>query len=227
MNNFPYMLSFLEGILTFISPCILPMLPIYFFYLAGVAEEGDIRRGRMVLNSMAFVMGFTIIFVLLGATATTLGSFLKENLATFRKISGIIMVVLGLNFIGIIQLNFLNVDKHFNYDFKELNFVKSLIFGMVFAFGWTPCVGVFLGSALLLAGHANSITEGIILLLLYSLGLGLPFIISAVLLDTAKHIIRGMQKYSRIISIVSGLVLVLTGLLLFTNNLTYLGFWQI
>lgn len=226
MNNFPYLLSFLEGILTFISPCILPMLPIYFFYLAGVAEEGEIRRGRLLVNSMAFVIGFTIIFVMLGATATTLGSFLKENIDIFRKISGIIMVILGLKFIGIIQLNFLNVDKRFNYDFKELNFVKSIVFGMVFAFGWTPCVGVFLGSALLLAGHADSIAQGIVLLLLYSFGLGLPFIISAILFDTAKHILRGMQKYSRTISILSGLVLVLAGLLLFTNTLTYMGFWQ-
>lgn len=221
------MLSFLEGILTFISPCILPMLPIYFFYLAGVAEEEDKRPSRLLFNSIAFVIGFTLIFVLLGATATTLGSFLKENIDMLRKISGIIMVILGLNFIGIIQLNFLNVEKHFNYDFKELNFVKSIIFGMVFAFGWTPCVGVFLGSALLLAGSAESIGQGILLLLLYSVGLGLPFILCAILFDAAKNILRGMQKYSRIISILSGLVLLLAGILLFTNNLTYLGFWQL
>ncbi len=227
MSNFPYMLSFLEGILTFISPCILPMLPIYFFYLAAVAEEEDIKRGRLLVNSIAFVLGFTLIFVILGATATTLGSFLKEHIDIFRKISGIIMVILGLNFIGIIQLGFLNVDKRFNYDFKEMNFLKSIVFGMVFAFGWTPCVGVFLGSALLLAGNADSIAQGIILLLLYSVGLGLPFILSAILFDAAKNVLRGMQKHSRIISFVSGLVLVLAGLLMLTGNIAYLGFWQL
>jgi len=227
LNNFPYMLSFLEGILTFISPCILPMLPIYFFYLAGIAEEANIKRNRLLTNSIAFVMGFTLIFVLLGATATSLGGFLKENIDIFRKISGIIMVILGLKFIGMIQLNFLDVDKRFNYDFKDLNFVKSIVFGIVFAFGWTPCVGVFLSSALLLAGSADSIAQGVFLLLLYSVGLGLPFILSAILFDAAKNILQGMQKYSHTISIVSGLVLVVAGLLLFTNNLTYLGFWQL
>ena len=227
MSNFPYMLSFLEGILTFISPCILPMLPIYFFYLAGVVEAEDIRRSRLLVNSIAFVLGFTLVFVMLGATATTLGSFLKEHMDIMRKVSGIIMVILGLNFIGIIQLNFLNTDKRFNYDVKKLNFIRSIIFGIVFAFGWTPCVGVFLGSALLLAGNADSIVQGIILLLLYSVGLGLPFILSAVLFDAAKNVLRGMQKYSRIISFVSGLVLVVAGLLMLTGNIAYLGFWQL
>jgi len=227
LNTFPYILSFLEGILTFISPCILPMLPIYFFYLAGVAEQKDIKRSQLLVNSMAFVLGFTIIFVILGATATALGSFLKGNIDIFRKIGGIIMVILGLKFMGIIQLNFLDVDKHLNYDFKKLNWVKSIVFGMVFAFGWTPCVGVFLSSALLLAGTADSIAHGILLLLLYSIGLGLPFILSAILFTAAMDVLRKVQQYSQIISIVSGLVLVLAGLLLFTDNMAYLSFWQL
>jgi cytochrome c-type biogenesis protein len=200
------------------------MLPIYFFYLAGVAEEADIRRSRLLVNSIAFVMGFTFIFVMLGATATTLGGFLKDNIDTFRKISGIIMVIMGLKFIGIIKLNLLNVDRHFNFDSRQLNFVKSIVFGMVFAFGWTPCVGVFLGSALLLAGSADSIAQGIFLLLLYSIGLGLPFILSAILFDAVKQVLRGMQKYSRMISIVSGLVLIAAGLCLFMGNIGYLVF---
>lgn len=219
MHNFPYVLSFLEGLLTFISPCILPMLPIYFFYLAGAAEEKDIRRARLLYNSLAFILGFTIIFVLLGATATALGGFLKDNIEIFRKISGVIIIILGLNFTGLIPLNFLNMQRGFTYHPKDFNFLKSVIFGMVFAFGWTPCVGAFLGSALLLAGNANSIVQGVVLLLLYSLGLGLPFVLSAVLLDTARKNLHGLQKYGRTISIVSGLVLIAAGLLLVFDKL--------
>jgi Cytochrome c biogenesis protein len=224
LSRFPYILSALEGILTFISPCILPLLPIYFVYLTGSAQDESPKQSRLVLNSLAFVAGFTIIFVLLGATATALGSFLKEHIDIFRKISGIIMVILGLNFIGLLQLRFLNVDKHLEYNLDNLNFIRSLVFGMVFAFGWTPCVGAFLGSALLLAGSTGSIMQGILLLLFYSLGLGIPFILTAVLVHKAMVIWRGLQKYSRAISIGSGLVLTAAGLLLFAGKLTYLGF---
>lgn len=223
MSNFPYMLSFLEGILTFISPCILPMLPIYFFYLAGVSGEEEIRRGKLLLNSTGFVLGFTIIFVILGATATTLGNFLNDNITIFRHISGLVMIVFGLNFMGIYNLNFLNVDKRLNYSMNDLNLIKSIIFGMVFAFGWTPCVGVFLGSALLMASNLNSIWQGIILLLLYSAGLGLPFILSAILFDSINTTFKQIQRFHRIIGIVSGLVLVLAGILVFTNKLSYLS----
>jgi len=223
LSNFPYMLSFLEGILTFISPCILPMLPIYFFYLAGVSGEEEIRRGKLLLNSTGFVLGFTIIFVILGATATTLGNFLNDNITIFRHISGLVMIVFGLNFMGIYNLNFLNVDKRLNYSMNDLNLIKSIIFGMVFAFGWTPCVGVFLGSALLMASNLNSIWQGIILLLLYSAGLGLPFILSAILFDSINTTFKQIQRFHRIIGIVSGLVLVLAGILVFTNKLSYLS----
>lgn len=223
MSNFPYMFSFLEGILTFISPCILPMLPIYFFYLAGVSGEEEIRRGKLLLNSTGFVLGFTIIFVILGATATTLGNFLNDNITIFRHISGLVMIVFGLNFMGIYNLHFLNVDKRLNYNMNDLNLIKSIIFGMVFAFGWTPCVGVFLGSALLMASNSNSIWQGIILLLLYSAGLGLPFILSAILFDSINTTFKQIQRFHRIIGIVSGLVLVLAGILVFTNKLSYLS----
>lgn len=223
MSNFPYMFSFLEGILTFISPCILPMLPIYFFYLAGVSGDEEIRRGKLLLNSTGFVLGFTIIFVILGATATTLGNFLNDNITIFRHISGLVMIVFGLNFMGIYNLNFLNVDKRLNYNMNDLNLIKSIIFGMVFAFGWTPCVGVFLGSALLMASNSNSIWQGIILLLLYSAGLGLPFILSAILFDSINTTFKQIQRFHRIIGIVSGLVLVLAGILVFTNRLSYLS----
>jgi len=222
MNELPYMLSFLEGILTFISPCILPMLPIYFFYLAGVSSEENTARSRLLMNSVAFVIGFSMVFIALGATATTLGSFLTAHIVAFRYISGLVMIVFGLNFMGILNLNFLNYEKHFDTDLNNLKFLNSMFFGMVFAFGWTPCVGVFLGSALLMAANADSMVQGMVLLGLYSAGLGLPFLLCSVLFEAIRNTFKQIQTYSRIINIVSGLVLVLAGILLFTGHMIYI-----
>ncbi len=222
VTDIPYLLCFAEGILSFISPCILPLLPVYIFYLAGVTDKSQIRRSRLVSNALAFVIGFSIVFVALGATATILGSFLQEHIFIMRKISGIIMILLGLNFVGILKLNFLNTDIHWEYNLTGINFMRSIIFGMVFAFGWTPCVGAFLGSALLLAGNSESIGQGILLLLLYSAGMGLPFILFAVLFDRASGLLNFLLRHNRTVSIVSGLVLISAGLLVYTNKLGYL-----
>lgn len=222
MTQIPYLLCFAEGILSFVSPCILPLLPVYIFYLAGVTDKSQIKRSRLVSNSLAFVIGFSLVFVTLGATATALGTFLQDHIFVMRKISGTIMILLGLNFVGILKLDFLNTDKHWEYDLTGLNFIRSIIFGMIFAFGWTPCVGAFLGSALLMAGNSESMQQGILLLLLYSAGMGLPFILCAVLFDRATSLLYFMQKHNRTVSIVSGLILITAGLLVYTDKLGYL-----
>ena len=223
MNNAPYLLSFTEGMLTFISPCILPLLPIYFFYLAGVAEKKDIQRGKLLLNGLAFVLGFSLVFVTLGATATGLGRFLQGHLDIFRQVSGVVMIIFGLHFMGILRLHFLDLDRHLDYEVGQLNFLKSIVFGVVFAFGWTPCVGIFLGSALLLAGNADSLGQGMLLLLAYSAGLGVPFILSALLFEVAQDFFRGLQRHGRLISVISGLVLILAGLLMYVGRIGTLG----
>ena len=229
MNGLSYMLSFIEGVLTFVSPCILPMLPIYFFYLAGASEDEDVasaadaKRSRMVTNSVAFVIGFTIVFVVLGAAATSLGQFLKAHIDVLRKLSGIVMIVFGLNFMGVLKLKFLNVEKRLEYKFKELKFINSIVFGAVFSFGWTPCLGAFLGSALLMAGNSDTLLQGMLLLLVYSIGLGIPFVLSAVAFVKLGKAFRKLQEYRRIISIVSGIVLILAGVLVFTDSLKYFG----
>lgn len=227
VNNFSYVLGFLEGILTFISPCILPLLPVYFFYLAGVSVNDTVNRGRLLRNAIGFVIGFTIVFVLLGATATALGSFMKGHIDIFRKISGILIIVFGLNFMGILKLNFLNVEKRLDYSFKELGFFNSIVFGMVFGFGWTPCVGALLGSALLMAGNSKTMVQGTLLLFIYSAGLGVPFILTSIAFDSIKNTFKEIQKYSRAISIISGIVLILAGVLVFTNKMQYLSFWSL
>ncbi|HHW30759.1 MAG TPA: cytochrome c biogenesis protein CcdA [Clostridiaceae bacterium] len=223
-----YILGFVEGILTFISPCILPLLPVYFVYLAGEkikddASSNGFESRRLITNSIGFVIGFTIVFVVLGAAATSLGHFLKENIDFFRKLSGIIMIIFGLNFLGIINLGFLNKDRRINYKFKELKFINSIIFGAAFGFGWTPCVGAFLGSALLIAGNSDTIGQGILLLVIYSAGLGIPFIISSIIFDKAKIAFKLIQKHNRIINLVSGTVLIIAGLLVYFDKLKYIS----
>jgi len=222
----PFVSSFIEGILTFISPCILPLLPVYFFYLAGSSgEAGGNKTGktRLIANSLGFVTGFTIVFTVLGATATVLGGFLKDHLDILRKVSGVVMVLFGLNFTGIFRLGFLNFEKRLEYKFKELRFFNSIVFGMIFGFGWSPCAGAFLGSALLMAGNSETLLQGIGLLLVYAMGLGVPFILSTLAFDNVRSLFRQLQRHSRIISIISGIVLIIMGILVFFNKLIYIS----
>lgn len=226
--------------MTFISPCILPMLPVYFMYLAGSpdqdssennpgspatvpADKSGIRRPSMlIVNSLGFVVGFTIVFVILGALAATLGGFFESNRNLLQKISGTVMILFGLNFTGILKIAFLNTERRFNMNTGNLKFAGSVLFGAVFGFGWSPCLGTFLGSALVLAGNSETIAQGVLLLLVYSLGLAIPFVVSAVIFDNVKGIFTWIKKNSRIISIISGILLIAAGILVFTGNLGYL-----
>jgi cytochrome c-type biogenesis protein len=220
-----YFLTFLEGFLTFISPCILPMLPIYFLYLAGQSGKAEIslasNKHRLFINSIGFVIGFTIVFTVLGATVTSLGHFLSNHRVILEKISGFAMILFGLNFTGIIKLRLLNLENRFDFKFKKLRFLTSIVFGIVFGLGWTPCLGAFLGSALAIASNSKTILEGILLLLFFSIGLGIPFIITSVIFEKISDAFRQIQKYSRVISIVSGVLLIVAGILVFTGNLKY------
>lgn len=227
MDLFSYMLTFIEGLLTFISPCILPILPIYFLYLAGIGDGDDsnisMNKNKLIINSIGFVIGFTIVFVLLGATVTVLGRFLADHKDILRKISGIVMVLFGSHFIGLLKLNFLNIEKKIEYKFNKLGFLSSIVFGMVFGFGWTPCLGAFLGSALALAGNSRTILQGMMLLVIYSLGLGIPFIVSSIIFEKIKGAFKQIQRHSRGVSIASGILLILAGVLVFTDTLKYIS----
>jgi len=204
------------------------MLPIYFSYLAGTSGNDKIQnapgKSNLLANSFAFVLGFTLVFVALGATVTTLGHFLINNRSLLQKISGLIMMVFGLSFMGILNLKFLNMEKRLDFKFEKLRFFSSILFGMVFGFGWTPCLGTFLGSALALASSSKTITQGVLLLLVYSIGLGIPFILTSVLFEKVKGAFKLIQKHSRTISIVSGILLVIAGILVFTDSLKYMSF---
>ena len=213
-----YVIAFLEGVITFLSPCLLPILPIYISYFAGGGE----RSVRQTLTgSVGFVAGFSIIFVILGALAGTVGSFLKEHQTLVNIVSGAVVIFFGLNFLGVFKLNLFHGGSR-HVDTQNMNFFSAMIFGMIFSLGWTPCVGAFLGSALMLASQQGHVVQGMLMLLAYSLGLGIPFILSAVLIDYLKAAFNWIKKNYRVINAVSGSLLVFVGILMATGTLGWL-----
>ena len=208
-----YLVSFLEGIITFISPCLLPMLPIYITYFAGGGERS---RKKTLTTALGFVLGFTLVFVSMGALAGTVGSFLKDHQTAVNIISGLIVIFFGLNFLGVFNVNLFHGSKN-SMDHSNLGFFSAILFGMVFSVGWTPCVGAFLGSALMLASQQGHAMTGMLMLLTYSLGLGIPFLLSAVLIDYLKSAFNWIKRNYKVINIVSGSLLVLMGILMATG----------
>ena len=210
-----YAISFLEGIITFISPCLLPMLPIYATYFAGGGERNPAKTLR---NALGFVLGFTLVFTAMGALAGTLGSFLTAHQTALNIVSGLIVIVFGLNYLGVLKLNlFRGINRSVRTG--DMGFFSAMVFGVVFSVGWTPCVGAFLGSALMLASQQGHVLEGMGMLLCYSLGIGIPFLVSAVLIDKLKGTFHWIKSHYNIINKVSGGLLVLMGLLMATGLL--------
>lgn len=208
-----YFIAFLEGIITFISPCLLPMLPIYVSYFAGGGERSTCKT---LVNAVGFVMGFTVIFVLMGALAGSVGSFLHRYQTVVNIVSGAFVICFGLNFLGILKWNIFKGHTGVTHK-KDFGFVSACLFGVVFSIGWTPCVGTFLGSALMLASQQAHVLEGMLMLLAYSVGLGVPFIFSAVLIEKLKSAFQWIKKNYRIINLVCGTFLVLIGVLMATG----------
>ena len=210
-----YIIAFLEGIITFISPCLLPMLPIYISYFAGGGER---TTGKTLKGALGFVTGFTLVFVAMGALAGTLGGFLQQYQTAVNIVSGLVVVFFGLNFLGVFKLNIFR-GGHSSVNTDDMGFFSALVFGMIFSVGWTPCVGAFLGSALMLASQQGHAVEGMLMLLAYSLGLGIPFILSAVLIDYLKSAFNWIKRNYRVVNAVSGSLLVLIGILMMTGTL--------
>ena len=213
-----YFISFLEGIITFISPCLLPMLPVYISYFAGGSADSKENKFKALKNSLGFVAGFTLVFVLMGALAGTLGSLLIKYQTVVNIVTGLIVVFFGLNFIGVIKLNIFKGNKR-NVNTSNMGVFSSILFGIVFSIGWTPCVGAFLGSALMLASMQGHVLTGTIMLLCYSLGLGIPFVISALLIDRLKNAFNFIKKHYTVINIVCGSILILVGILMMSGLL--------
>ena len=215
-----YLISFLEGVITFISPCLLPMLPVYVSYFAGGGER-SIRK--TLGGASGFVLGFTLVFVAMGALAGTLGSFLTKYQTIVNIVSGLVVIFFGLNFMGILKVNLFRSGM--GRVQTTGGFFSSVIFGIIFSLGWTPCVGAFLGSALALASQQGHVVEGMLMLLAYSLGLGVPFLLSAVLIDKLKSAFNWIKAHYNVINLVCGAMLVFVGVLMMTGTMGVLVAW--
>ncbi len=208
-----YAISFLEGIITFISPCLLPMLPIYISYFAGGGERST---KKTVTTALGFVLGFTVLFVAMGALAGTVGSFLTRYQTAVNILSGAVVILFGLNFLGVLKVELFKGMRS-GVDTKDMSFFSAVLFGIIFSVGWTPCVGAFLGSALMLASQQGSTMVGMGMLLCYSLGLGVPFLMSAVLIDQMKTAFDFIKRNYDTVNRICGGFLIVIGIAMMTG----------
>lgn len=209
-----YLLTFLEGVIAFVSPCILPMLPIYISFFAGDDGVNRERGARVIYNACAFVLGMALVFILMGAAAGALGFVVNEHRVIFNIFAGLLLLLFGLNYLGVFRLAFLNKTYKLRIRPGSSSLVSSFLFGLVFSIGWSPCLGPLLGAALIHAGTSGETLQGVIMLALFSLGLGLPLILSAFLLDNLKHAFEFIKKHYRVINIAAGSILCLIGVLM-------------
>ena len=212
--------AFLAGILTFLSPCILPLIPAYISYITGISldqlKKGESRsiRRKTLVHSLLFIAGFSLVFIALGASATYVGRLFAEYKSIISRIGGAFIIVLGLYLVGVFKLDFLAKEKRLTLKLQKGSKVSSVLFGVVFAAAWTPCVGPILGSILTLAGTRSSMIEGTLLLCAYSLGIAIPFIVSALLINSFLAYFARLKKYISAVQVACGVLLIIIGLLL-------------
>ncbi len=220
-------MALLAGLASFLSPCILPMIPSYLAFITGISleelsQDQNLKKVRksVITNSLFFILGFSILFIAMGASATFLGKFLSRNIRWLEIIGGSLVVILGLHFAGLFKIKFLDREKKIHLNKKPLGLFGTVLVGMAFGAGWTPCVGPILGSILTMAAATQDIAKGIILLISYSIGLGIPFLLAGLLIHKFFEYFKTIQKYFRVITLVGGILLVIIGILLITGYFT-------
>lgn len=210
---------FLEGVLSFLSPCMLPMLPVYLMYFAAETERGP---RASVTNTAGFVAGFTLLFTALGATATAIGGALGAHRLLLQRAGGAVILLFGLHFLGVLRLGFLDVEKKIEIKARRRCFAGAVLFGAAFSLGWTPCLGPFLGSALMLAGARETVAEGVFCLFVFSMGLGLPYILTALFFTRVGGLFRLLRRNGETIKKISGAALAAAGIAILTDTF---GYW--
>ncbi len=223
-------MAFFAGLLTFLSPCILPLIPAYISFITGVSiddlvsseEEKSKMTKRIFLEMVLFILGFSLVFILLGASASYFGKFVLSYLNILRIVGGVLVIVFGLYISGLFNISFLGYERKIHLKMKPTNILGSFIVGIVFALGWTPCVGPVLGTILTYAATQETVREGVFLLGSYSLGLGIPFLVSGLAVNLFIRGFRKIKKYSRLISVVTGGLLILFGILILTGKFQFI-----
>jgi cytochrome c-type biogenesis protein len=220
------------GLISFVSPCVLPVVPAYLSFVSGMSIEEmkgsgatGASRLRLFLNCLAFVAGFSTVFIMLGASATVVGGFLNENAKILSKVAGVIIVIFGLHTMGVFKIPFLNYEKRFHQNQKSAGLLGSFLVGLAFAFGWTPCIGPILGAILGVAAEAETVGKGILLLAVYSLGLGIPFLLAGLFVESFFRVSSGVKKQFALIEKISGVFMIVVGLMIFFDLFTMLSTW--
>jgi len=225
MDSISNTTAFIAGLISFISPCVLPLVPAYISFISGVAigekksaQSTETKTGKIVLNAFAFVAGFSFVFIILGATATVLGNFMLGKISLFSQIAGAIIIIFGIHMTGLFRIGFLDIEKRFHIKSKRFGVAGSFIVGLAFAFGWTPCIGPVLGSILAVASSQKTVYRGITLLAFYSAGLGIPFLLTALGVNQFLKVFSVIKPHMRKVEIAAGIFLIAVGILIMTNN---------
>lgn len=233
MQEVSLLTAFVAGLLSFLSPCVLPLVPGYLSFISGVSLD-EIRSSqdkqqhrkalkKVAINALLFILGFSIIFILLGASATFIGGFIRSKMAILSKIAGIIIIIFGLHIAGVFKIKFLLYEERFHVQKRPLSWIGTILVGMAFSFGWSPCIGPILAAILFYASTQETVYQGIGLLMSYSLGLGIPFFVAGVAVNAFLGFFNWLKKYMRVIEIISGIFLILFGILILLNKLQYLA----
>jgi cytochrome c-type biogenesis protein len=236
MENVSLLAAFVGGVLSFISPCVLPLVPGYLSFVSGLSLDqmtgtgaANVRtagsRRRVFVSSLAFVLGFSLVFVTLGASASALGQLVGGNLRLLGKVAGVLIIVFGLHTMGLLRIKWLYRDTRVQAQHTPAGPLGALLVGIAFAFGWTPCIGPILAAILAIAGTQDTVGQGVLLLAVYSLGLGVPFLLTALAVERFFGAARTIKRYYRTIELVSGALLVLIGVLIFTDRFTLIAQW--
>ena len=231
-----FLAAFVAGVLSFISPCVLPLIPGYLSYISGLTLDemqgtGDgamslgAARRRVLVASIFFILGFSFVFICFGAAASVVGQYMLERQRLLAKIAAVIVIVFGLHTMGVLRIGWLYSEKRVQVEKKPTSLFGAFFVGLAFAFGWTPCIGPILAGILAIAGTQQTVGQGVQLLAVYSAGLGLPFLLTAFAINQFFTVFKRIRKHYHLIEIISGLLLVLIGLLIFTNRFTLIAKW--
>ena len=229
-SHITYLGAFVAGILSFLSPCVLPLIPSFITYITGLSFA-DLQtehpthevRQQTIIHTLLFISGFTVVFVLLGASATFIGGLLQEHMTAIRRVGGLLIVLFGVHLTGLIPIKFLLGEKRIALHRKPVGYVWSFFVGLAFAAGWTPCIGPILASILMVAAAEATVAHGIALLLTYSMGLAIPFFLAALAMHQFLVVFNRFKKYIRVFEIITGVFLVIVGVMVFTNYLTVMS----